>query len=402
MIPKPNTIGLVPPRYGPEVIGGAEAVIAELAAGLAERGWSVEILTTCARDHVTWANEYEPGITVETHGGAEVVVRRFPTVTDTKGKHRQVIGNRILMGEHVSIADQQLWVNDSLRVPELWHYVSDNAASYRALVFAPYMFWTTFAVGQIVGDRSIIMPCLHDELPARLELFQPMISGARGLWFLSEPEAELAASIFSLPKRHAVVGAGIDIPSSYDESGFRRRHQIQGRYLYYAGRREWGKGWLDLVAAFESYCLGGGTELTLVTSGAGDPEIPESLAGRVVDVGFLSTEDRNGAMAGAEAYIQPSALESFSRTVLEAWLAGTPVIANAGSAVVSWHVERSGAGLLYGSQVELVGYLAWVAANPAKASVLASGGADYVKSHYQWPHVLDAIESTLEDWTVLS
>ena len=320
MIPKPNTIGLVPPRYGPEVIGGAEAVIAELAAGLAERGWSVEILTTCARDHVTWANEYEPGITVETHGGAEVVVRRFPTVTDTKGKHRQVIGNRILMGEHVSIADQQLWVNDSLRVPELWHYVSDNAASYRALVFAPYMFWTTFAVGQIVGDRSIIMPCLHDELPARLELFQPMISGARGLWFLSEPEAELAASIFSLPKRHAVVGAGIDIPSSYDESGFRRRHQIQGRYLYYAGRREWGKGWLDLVAAFESYCLGGGTELTLVTSGAGDPEIPESLAGRVVDVGFLSTEDRNGAMAGAEAYIQPSALESFSRTVLEAWL----------------------------------------------------------------------------------
>ncbi len=72
--------------------------------------------------------------------------------------------------------------------PELWHYVSDNAASYRALVFAPYMFWTTFAVGQIVGDRSIIMPCLHDELPARLELFQPMISGARGLWFLSEPE----------------------------------------------------------------------------------------------------------------------------------------------------------------------------------------------------------------------
>ncbi len=48
-----------------------------------------------------------------------------------------------------------------------------------------------------------------------------------------------------------------------------------------------------------------------MTSGAGDPEIPESLAGRVVDVGFLSTEDRNGAMAGAEAYIQPSALESF-------------------------------------------------------------------------------------------
>lgn len=399
MIPRPNTIGLIPPRYGPDVIGGAESVIAELASGLAKRGWMVEILTTCARDHVTWANTYDPGVTTEVHGDAEIVVRRFKTVTDTKGKHRHAIGNRILMGESVSIAEQQLWVNDSLRVPDLWHFVSDNSDNYRALVFAPYMFWTTFAVGQIVAERSIIMPCLHDELPARLELFQPMISGARGLWFLSDPEAELAANMFTLPRRNAVVGAGIDIPETYDGEGFKTKFKLDGPYLYYAGRREWGKGWLELLGAFESYCASGGNDLTLVTSGAGDPDVPDSIAGRVVDVGFLSTDDRNNAMAGATAYIQPSALESFSRTVLEAWLAGTPVIANAGSAVVSWHVENSGAGLLFNSTEELVGYFHWVANNPENASALAEGGAEYVLANYQWDDVLDRMIESLEAWT---
>ncbi len=399
MTPKPNTIGLVPPRYGPDVVGGAEAVIAELAAGLVERGWPVEILTTCARDHVTWDNEYKPGVSTESYGDGELVVRRFETFTDTKGKHRQSIGNRILMGESVSIAEQQLWVNDSLRVPDLWHFVSDNSDSYRALVFAPYMFWTTFAVGQIAPDRTIIMPCLHDELPARLELFQPMISGARGIWFLADPEAELAESIFTLPRRNAVVGAGIDIPENYDGQAFKSKFNIVGPYLYYAGRREWGKGWLELLGAFETYCATGGADLTLVTSGAGDPDVPPILADRVIDVGFISTEDRNNAMAGASAYVQPSALESFSRTVLEAWLAKTPVIANSGSAVVSWHVENSGAGLLYDSVEELIGYLHWIADNPANAETLAEGGAAYVLSKYQWPDVLDRIEQSLNDWT---
>ena len=32
-------LGFVPPRYGPGVVGGAEAVLDEMALGLAERGW---------------------------------------------------------------------------------------------------------------------------------------------------------------------------------------------------------------------------------------------------------------------------------------------------------------------------------------------------------------------------
>ncbi len=393
-----GTIVLVPPRYGAEVVGGAEAVVGELGRGLADRGWKVEILTTCAKDHYTWANEYLPGVEID----GNLTIRRFPTVIDTPGRHRRHLGDQILKGSPISVTDQLLWINDSLRVPELWHHVLQNAHSYRAVVVAPYMFWTTFAVGQIAPERTILMPCLHDEPTARLEIFGPLFAGSRGVWFLSDPEAELARQLFELPRRNEVVGAGIDVPPSYDPAGFRARHRLEGPFIYYAGRREWGKGWLELVKAFEEFGTTSSAPLTLVTSGVGEPGLPAAVGSRVLDLGFVSDQDRSDAMAAATAYVQPSALESFSRTVLEAWLAETAVVANGASDVVSWHVQRSGAGLVYRTNEELVQALRMIAEEPGQFGGLAAGGRQYVLDNYQWPGVLDRIEQTLRSWTAPS
>ena len=138
---------------------------------------------------------------------------------------------------------------------------------------------------------------------------------------------------------------------------------------------------------------------TLVTTGTGPVLPPDSLVGRVVDLGFLPEDELFNAFAAADAYLQPSALESFSRTIMEAWLAGTPVIANADAAVVRWHCERSGAGLLYETPEELAACLDFVAQRPEEARKLAAGGRAYVLAHYAPADVLDGIESTLLEWT---
>ena len=85
----------MPPRYGPDVIGGAELVLREVAHGLAARGWEVDVLTTCARDHHTWANHYPAGTTTD----AKVTVRRFPVVNDTDGRARQALVQKLARGE---------------------------------------------------------------------------------------------------------------------------------------------------------------------------------------------------------------------------------------------------------------------------------------------------------------
>ena len=389
-----GTLAFIPPRYGPEVVGGAEAVIAETAHALAARGWDVEILTTCAVDHFTWANATPAGVTTD----GDVTVRRFPTEVASSTPDRDRIGEQILLGEPVSIEEQQLWMNDGLRVPELWHHLLDHGHTYRAVICAPYMFWTTFACGQVVADRTILMPCLHDEAPAYLPLFQPLVNGARGIWFLSEPERDLADRIFRLPARATVTGAAVYPPAPPRDDALDGLLQTDRPFVLYAGRREWGKGWSELLEAFEQAVLRG-CGLDLVTVGVGDPGIPDTLADRVHDLGFVTDEQRNAAMAAAVGYVQPSAMESFSRTVLEAWQAGTLVVANRASEVVRWHVERSGAGLLYRDGDQLVEALLQIEAHPASVAAIAAHGAAYVAEHYEPDVVFDRMESSLFDWT---
>ncbi|MCP3989220.1 MAG: glycosyltransferase family 4 protein, partial [Actinomycetia bacterium] len=211
-------------------------------------------------------------------------------------------------------------------------------------------------------------------------------------------EADLARSLYDLPPRQAVVGAGIEVPNGHDPDRFRRDYGIDQPFVYYAGRREWGKGWLDLLGAFGELVRTHPTDLLLVTSGVGELDVPTEFADRVIDVGFLADDQRDNAMAAASAYVQPSAMESFSRTVLESWAAGTVVVANADSAVVRWHIEQSGAGLAYRGQAELVEALRFVAEEPAAAASLAVGGRSYVESGFRWPDVLDRMELALNRW----
>ena len=185
------------------------------------------------------------------------------------------------------------------------------------------------------------MPCLHDEPYAYLELFEPEFRGVAALIFLSEPEMELARRIHPGLSPHMLTGAGVTVPDSYSVDGFRKKFGVERPFLLYAGRREGGKNWEQLVEMWATATRLHDLPFDLVTMGAGEVRPPDGLADRVIDLGFVSDSDRNDAFAAASAYIQPSSLESFSRTVMEAWLAGTPVVANAGSAVVSWHVERA-------------------------------------------------------------
>ena len=95
------------------------------------------------------------------------------------------------------------------------------------------------------------------------------------------------------------------------------------------------------------------------------------------------------------AYVQPSVMESFSRSLMEAWLAGTPVVARADSAVVAWHCRRSGGGMLLQGADELGPALASIVRDPPAARAMAERGREYVRREYSWEAVLDRMESDL-------
>ena len=388
--PRPGRVAFVPPRYGPAVVGGAEAVVAEAATGLAARGWQVEVLTSDAVDHMTWANALPPGTT---HEGA-VTVRRFPMRHDRgpAGRHAQDL---IEAGRTPSVDEQVAWINFQFYMPELFRYLLEHGSRFDAVVFAPYLFWSTVVGMQAVPDRAVVMPCLHDEQYAHLDLFRPVLSEAASVWFLSEPEHDLAHRLGPVTRDHLVTGAGVHVPGSYDPEGFRRRYRIERPFVLFAGRREPGKGWPWLLDAYRVAVMEHGATLDLVTLGVGEVSVPPAIEDRVIDLGFVSAVERDNAFAAAAAYVQPSRMESFSRTVMEAWLAGTPVLAAAGSEVVEWHCRQSGGGLVFADAVDLAAALEAVASRPDEAAAMAERGRRYVLDAYTWDAVLDRMEGDL-------
>jgi glycosyltransferase involved in cell wall biosynthesis len=386
----PGHVAFVPLRYGRQIVGGSEALSREMAIGLAGRGWEVEVLTTRAVDHQSMANELPEGLCVEDG----LRVRRFSSEA-----HWSLPGFRaqqlIQDGVIPPVDDQWTWLSWRFSVPDLFHFLLRHGAGYDAVIFSPYLFWNATACLGALRGNAVTMPCLHDETYARLAVVRPVMADADSVWFLSEPEHQLAHRLGPLAEHHTVTGAGMHVPDGYDPDGFRRRFGLERPFLLYAGRREKDKGWDWLLDTYAAATRSGLDDVDLVTFGSSAVAAPDGLSDRVHDLGFLGEADRDDAFAAALAYVQPSRMESFSRTVMEAWLARTPVLFVEGSEVVGWHCRRSGAGAPFAGSEDLVARVRQIEAEPDRTAEMAEQGRRYVLAEYSWPVVLDRLEADL-------
>ena len=101
-------LAYVVPRYGAQVIGGAEygaRMLAERLVSMA--GWEVEVLTTRALDARTWADELPVGTSTE----AGVAVHRF-SVTGTRHPHFDRLSPAVLHDpEGAAGPDERAWID---------------------------------------------------------------------------------------------------------------------------------------------------------------------------------------------------------------------------------------------------------------------------------------------------
>lgn len=380
-------ITLVSPWYGTDTRGGAEMLGRNLAAALRAHGAPVRVWASTGRDALApAAGHYPPGAD-ELDG---VPIWRFrPTSADAQGVPHFFRQHPELLPPLDQFAPHELRLLGTLLSSDELYAAIRVERERSVFIFLPYPFPTTFWGGLLAPERSLLMPCLHDEPYARYRTYRYLFRQVRGMLAVSHPEALLAQRLYDLDAaRVHLIGAGIDLTPHGDGAAFRRRYGLEGcRLLLYAGRFDASKNTPLLVSYAREYWARRGGNLRLLLAGQGDLELPAALTPLVHDLGFLRGQAKHDAYAAADVFVLPSTYESFSIVLMEAWLQGTPALVHRDCAVTADHARRSGGGLVFGAFGEFAAALDLLLGRPAQARALGERGRDYVLATCRWDEV---------------
>jgi len=371
-------LAVVVQRYGQDVHGGTELHARYIAEHLAQHA-EVEVLTTCANDDTTWANHYKSGS--ETVNG--VHVRRFRVSRSRRAAASARLADRVLHHTH-SLADELKWIEaEGPASRSLLRHLRSHGGSYDFCLFFDYRYYHSFHGAHAVPSRAILVPRAerHETIGARV--FRDVFRGARAILYNSPEERSLIQAIAGNPQvPGVVVGAGAEVPQNPQPGRFRQKHNIRGPFALYVGTIDERHGCGDLFTLFDGYSRQPSARLSLLLAGEGRLPIPTHP--KIAHVGVLDDAERFDAIAAADAVVIPSRYESLSRTALEAWALGKPVLANAKSDVLKGQCLRSNGGLCYQTPAEFAAMLQALEQNRWLSASLGKTGRQYFRDHYDW------------------
>jgi glycosyltransferase involved in cell wall biosynthesis len=372
-------LAVVVQRYGTEINGGAE-LHARYIVELLARQHQVDVLTTCARDYVTWRNEWPAG--TETVRG--VPVRRFPVSRERDPDEFGWRSTQVFERLH-SVADELAWVeSEGPTSPALIDYLRDRAGEYDYIVFFSYRYYHAYQGVRTAPNKAILVPTAERDATIGLSIFGPIFRGVRAVMYNSpEERAMIQTATGNTHVPGVVVGVGSEVPRNPVPVRFRRKYRINDPFIIYVGRIDENKGCRELFAFFTSYRPRLGQRLKLVLIGNSILPIPDHP--NVHHLGFVSDQDKFDAMSAADALVMPSYYESLSMVTLEAWALGRPVLANGRCDVLRGQCIRSRAGLYYDTFEEFAETLFTLTTNRALAEALGGNGREYFEQHYAWP-----------------
>ena len=384
-------VTFVTPRYGAEVLGGAEAGARLLATGLANDGRDVTVITSCATSMQTWADDFAAGETLE--DGVRVVRCR---VDRERAADFDTLSDRILpRAQHVPNAEALDWI-DRQGPTSAALLEAVEAVDRGVLVFYPYLYHPTVRGIPLAGVPSILYPAAHRELPFELPIFDDVFAEVDGIAVHTRAEQSLVHNRFpaTMTKPQALVGLPVESSAATDPVVARAALGFgEEKVALCLGRVDRGKGTHDLVERFARFRAGGGRG-RLVLAGP-VAEAPPTVDG-VTLLGPISQDDKLSLMAAADVFVNPSFYESFSLVILEAWLAGTPVLVNGWCAPLVEHVRNSGGGLYYTGVADFDVALGRLFAEPETRAVLAAAGGEYVRRSYSWRAVSRRLDGLID------
>ncbi|WP_424357767.1 glycosyltransferase family 4 protein [Methanocella sp. MCL-LM] len=381
-------VAIVVQRYGSEVLGGSESLARSLAHLLSDV-YDIDVLTTCAKDYVTWKNEFQAGESMD----GPVRVLRF-AVDRQRSKWFNLYNALMLKVPHTRWMEE-LWM--SMQGPYstgMFHFIKSNTDKYHLFVFFTYMYGTTYYGIKDVYAKSILLPTAHDEPYMRFGLYGELFKSVRKIIFLTREEKNFVDDLFDLDNdKGVVIGAPVSNCNG-DMGQFRKKYRIEGDFILYVGRIDVMKGVNRLVEYFERYCKERRPDLKLVLCGNGPLKVPRT--DHILPIGFVLESEKFGAMKAAIATVLPSKFESYSIVAMESMLSGTPVIVDGDCAVLKGHCQRGEGGICYVSYEEFAKALERLTADREYRKQVGARGQMYVEVCYSAEVIRKRYISTMD------
>jgi glycosyltransferase involved in cell wall biosynthesis len=392
-------LAFVVQRYGADIAGGSEAHCRALAlrlsgsvAGLADprAAHQVTVLTTCARDYVTWRNAYPPG---ESRDGRVRVVR-FPVARPRRMQRFAAVSDDVFDGGAPPARQHEWFRENGPDSPELLAHLSTHGHSYDLVLFWTFRYATSYFGLPLVADRAILLPTAEDDPAVRLDVLEEFFRRPAGFLFLTPEEQDLVrARAGRLSQPDAIIGAGLDRVAAPDSRDVLRAHEIEGDFVLYLGRIDRNKGCHTLFEYFQEYAAGSDGP-PLVLAGPSTMRIPAHP--RIRALGYVSDALREALLAHARALVVPSRYESLSIVLLEAWNHAVPTLVNAECAVLAGQVRRANGGLWYRSAADFQEALDCLVRHDDVRDRFGRQGLAYVEREYRWPTVLGRVTSLMD------
>ncbi len=374
-------IAIVVQRCHEAITGGSESLAWQYATLLATH-YEVELLTSAASSYVTWKNDLPEG--EERRDG--ILIRRFGVARERGDYFHQL--HRRLLDAYAASAGQP----DNVRIPwpealqeefvraqgphcpGLIEHLAEHGDDYSGVIFLTYLYPSTFDACRALRHRRwCLVPTLHDEPPAYLSVFAGMAQRAARLLWNTPAEKRLGQRFWNIDSGNIVA---MTVETTRVEPA---RESFP--YLLYCGRIDANKGCANLLAWFASYKARHPSPLRLLLTGSDHLGVPKSAD--VDYLGFVDEARKFALMAGALAFVHPSAYESLSIVVLEAMAQGTPIVVNGECEVLAEHVAASGSGFVFRGETELHAAIDQVLALDADARAeQATRACAYVIGNY--------------------
>ncbi len=400
-------IALVIPWFGKELKGGAEQQAWQISTRLANRGFEVEVLTTCCAAFLEdWSTNHLPAGTQQLEN---LVVRRFKVDKRNGEMFNQANAHGLSVPQEnlrpginpFTFGTRELFVSENINSVALEKYLKKNKKKYHCFIFIPYLYGVILNGLPLVAEKSWLQPCLHDEVYAYLPEVERCMRLCRGILYNSRGEEALARKLFGpgIMEKGKVVGEGVEA-SEIDKDQLPPAvlgiNLKEGPYVLCLGRRDATKNTSLLVEAYARFRKRyPQSNLKLLLAGPGDEKYGTEVKG-VHDLGLVSDMEKEALLLNCRALFQPSKNESYSRVIMESWLYGRPVAAFSRCLATAMAVEESLGGWLAEELVEWSDLFFQVEQTDDQELLsIGEKGREYARMYANWDAVIDHYERVL-------